>query len=145
MESTGWAVIHCLAPEPAEETLERLGYTVYLPRFKARLIGVRIVDGHRIRTRGLGSIIERVLFPQYLFVLWRDGLRERPINVAGGYLLRHPPDDSGQAWPKLLTVELVDELRRRVADGEFDQTGPKPRRWVNIADPELLERIAAGR
>jgi len=145
MESTGWAVIHCLAPEPAAETLDRLGYNVYLPRYRRRLIGVRIDDrGRRIRTRGLGSIVDRVLFPTYLLILWRPGLRERPIHLAGGHLLRYLPDADGQARPKLLSVELVDEIRRRVADGEFDQIGPKPaRRWVNIAAPELRELMAA--
>jgi hypothetical protein len=140
MATTGWAVIHCRSPEPAEETLDRLGYVVYLPRYKTRLAGVRIdAIGRRIRTRGPGSIVERVLWPQYLLVLWHDGLRERPINVAGGYLLRYAPDATGRAWPKLVPSEQVDELRRRVDRGDYDQTGPK--RWVSMADGlrELLE------
>ena len=102
MESTGWAVIHCLAPEPAAETLDRLGYTTYLPRYRRRLIGVRIdARGRRIRTRGLGSIVDRVLFPSYLLILWRPGLRERPIHLAGGPGIGQPLGGDGDGGRSL--------------------------------------------
>ena len=39
-------------------------------------------------------------------------------------MLRYLPDADGQARPKLLSVELVDEIRRRVADGEFAASDP---------------------
>jgi hypothetical protein len=147
MESTGWAVIRTTASlEPLEEALDRIGYTVYLPRYKARLIGVRIdAIGRRIRTRGLGSIVERVLIPGYILVWWpAGGLRERPIAILGGYILRHPLGADGQAWPKLVSVEEVDKLRARVAAGEFDSVGASQpagkRPWQNLAtlQAELL-------
>jgi hypothetical protein len=141
----GWAVARFVAVEPAGEALERAGYQIYVPKYKRRLIGVRIdALGRRVRCRGLGSIVSRPLFPTYVLVSWPiGGLVERPIAILGGYILRYARDPDGQARPKLISIELVDELRRRVAAGEFDQLGPKPRRWVNLADPALLELLAA--
>ena len=150
MESTGWAVARFVAVEPAEEALLRAGYQVYCPKFRRRLIGVRIdASGRRIRTRGLGSMVLRPLFPTYLLVGWPDGgLRERPIKHAGGRLLRYPLDAAGQALPKLLSLETVADLRARVDAGEFDM-GPRKKsarplqRWFKVADPAWRELLAA--
>jgi hypothetical protein len=125
---TGWAVVHCHAcpPDVAEEAIARAGYTVFAPRYRARLAGVRIdATGRRIRPRGLGSIVTRPLFPAYLFVEWRADTRERPIRVVAGgcRIRRYPVDTEGRTPPKLLSVELVDELRARIDAGEFDRIG----------------------
>ena len=125
---SGWYVVlsRVQCEDLAAAALERADYTVFLPRFKKMLAGVRIAHGRRIRTRGLGSVVERTLFPGYLFVLRLPEQRERPILTAVGVtrILRYPPDATGHAAPKLLAGEIVEEIRRRCDAGDFDQVGP---------------------
>jgi hypothetical protein len=142
----GWLVLHCHVPQDvAAEAIERAGYETYNPHYRARLAGVRIdATGRRIRTRGLGSIVERVLLPGYILIAWHPDLRERPLRLAAGEsrILRYSLDADGQARPKLLSPDRVDELRTRVDAGDFDEIGRrasgKAARWTPIA--ELLRQ-----
>ena len=130
-ELEGWTAVMVRAQreDDVDEALTRVGYDVFLPRYKKRLAGVRVdlATGWRIRTRGLGAIIERPLFPTYTFVHLRAGLRVRPILVTPGVvrILCHPADANGYEAPKILRDAIIDELRTRVEAGDFDQV-PRP-------------------
>jgi hypothetical protein len=124
----GWLVVvsRVACEDMAEAAIERAGYVVFLPRYRARLVGVRLdAGGRRIRTRGAGAIVLRPLLPPYMFVRWHDGLRQRPLLVAAGVaqILRNAPDAAGVGRPKLVSAAIVEELRHRVDAGHFDTVG----------------------
>ena len=66
---SNWYLVYCKArqEESAASGLEEQGYTVYLPKFKAR----------RRRSQGMVDVVQP-LFPRYLFVSVRD--KEQSIS-----------------------------------------------------------------
>ena len=123
-----WLVVmtHPHSEGYAEAALARIGCEVCLPRYRRRLVGIRIDgDGRRIRTRGPGSIVRRPLFPAYLFVQHDADRGALDIATSPGVarVLRHR---SGR--PKLLADDVVDEIIRRCEAGEFDMVGTRHRR-----------------
>jgi transcription antitermination factor NusG len=147
-ETVGWAAVMTRSQreDDVNETLLRLGYRTYLPHYKRRLAGVRVdpVSHRRIRTRGLGAIVERALFPGYLFVHLRPQLRVRPILVTPGVvrILRHPDEE---AEPQLISDGIIDELRERVEAGDFDQVPRpglgKPARRIDIKSGDRVRTV----
>lgn len=114
----GWAVV--ISNPSAEfyvaKQLLRIGYRSFLPVYQKLLRGVRIIEGRRVRTKGIGDLVSRPLFPRYLFAeLWDE--EWTPITrLPGVYDL---------IWrgevPARLDEDLVEGIRRKVNAGDFDE------------------------
>jgi hypothetical protein len=65
--------------------------------------------------------------------------------VAGGFrILRNPVDTEGRAPPKLLSADIVDELRARVDAGDFDLVArPAPGKTPRRIDIKAGDQVRA--
>jgi len=116
---SAWYVVHTqpMAEQRAAANLRRQGYEVYLPLYRRRVSHARRI-----------AMVERPLFPRYLFVRFdptRD--RWRPILATFGvsFLLR-----LGET-PIPVPGGIVDALRANEAARAFDET-PAPARKLGI-------------
>jgi hypothetical protein len=125
-----WAVV-MTAPArefEAEAAIERAGFETFLPRYQRILKGVRVgPNGRRIRTRRMGELVSRPLFPTYLFVELGPGFESRRVLMAScvSRIVRHAPVD-GLAAVARVDHGIVDQLRAACESGLFDQTPPEP-------------------
>jgi transcription antitermination factor NusG len=140
---SGWAVV-MTAPqreEAAEAAIERLGYTTFLPRYQRLLKGVKVgPNGRRIRTRRLGELVSRPLFPTYLFVaLVPGGFDSRRIIMVSCVvrIVRHAPIDGLAGAVAPVDPAIVDELRQACEAGIFDQVPPVPGDQVRVTDGDF--------
>lgn len=120
----GWFAVYTRprAEATAQEHLRRQGYEVYLPRFQKYRRHARRVD-----------VVNRPLFPRYLFVAFDKMQRWRPILSTVGVcdIVRQ-----GNA-PSMLPTSLIVEIQSREQNGWFDQISPlarfKPGDAVRVA------------
>jgi len=134
------------AEDVVESRLRAAGADAYCPRYRRRLAGVRIDEatGRRIRTRQPGGVIYRPLFKSYVMAaLHVDEDTYAIAHMAG--VVKVLRRESGT--PRLLPVEIVDEIRARVDSGEFDEIAPgpagKPGKRLDIAAGDRV-RTARG-
>lgn len=120
---TGWVAVICRPANEnlAAQSLEAAGFTVYLPRYRKLLRGVRLVHNKRVRTRSLGDYVWRPLFPGYLFASITSqhplGLMCRSLGVSG-YLRRE------DRRPAFILPEILERLRYDEISGIWND-GPQ--------------------
>lgn len=134
----GWAVIVTKpgAELTAEKAIEDAGYPIYFPRYRKLLRGVKIVRGRKVRTRGPGEIVERMVFPGYGFLVFDPSADHHGLTTCPGVagLLRTTPS----APLYLLPDHEVAALRARVESGEFDDKAIVVPRPVAISKGDIV-------
>ena len=121
--TSGWAGVKTkhLSEEVAEKSIREVGYRVYLPRYQKKL------QGHRAGSRA--APVMRPLFPRYLFVEVHPGQRVAPIIYARGVedlIWRAGDIGAGDdRRPSLVPHDLIEEIRRKEKNGEFDAVNRK--------------------
>lgn len=130
--AAGWAVVvtKIMAEHVAERTIRAGGYRVFAPSYK-KLLRPRLGPDHK--RSGKGEIVSRPLFQGYVFVELHPGQEFGEQLFAGvSRLLRHPPVDNMTGRPKLIPDAVIEALRVRVDDGDFDKL---PTSWKIKAEP----------
>ncbi|MGQ0445948.1 MAG: transcription termination/antitermination protein NusG [Beijerinckiaceae bacterium] len=120
-----WFVLYTKSQSEARaaEGVERHGFESFLPVLR-----------RQVRRRGKRIVIERPLFPRYIFIgfaappPWLDVLRIEGVLMVIG----------NQGKPLRVDSAIVDRLRERVASGEFERRSPPAIR------PGMTVRIGAG-
>jgi hypothetical protein len=126
--------------DQVESALIEAGFYPYVPRYKKRLRGCRIDEhtGRRVRSRRDG-FVTRPLFQSYVLV----GLHPDDDTYAVGHargVLRLLRDALNR--PRLISLAIVAEIRRRVDSGEFDEIPPDaPGRPAKRVDLNIGDRV----
>lgn len=119
MTEAAWAIVrtHPQAETLALQSIVALGYEAWLPMYRKRLIGSRVENGRRIRSRQDGEVM-RPLIQSHLFVLVHYGDKAWVIEGAKGVrrLFRYLESDT----PKRVRWTEMHRLRSSVEAGAFD-------------------------
>lgn len=123
-QESGWCAVITRPQheEVAEKAMIDAGYDVWLPRYKKRLRGVKMVDGRRVRSKSDG-FIERPLIRGYVFLLLAYGDEAWAVDGLNGIhrVMRHRDVEGYPAAPKRIRGRVLEQLREAVDAGLFDE------------------------
>lgn len=135
-DELGWGLVYTnpSAEDFLKTYLRRTGFRVFLPLYRKLMRGVRITaDGRRVRSRGVGDLVMRPVFPRYLFVELEPDQPWQSIKTAPG---AHSLIMNTVGHPARLRCDFIEHLRWRVDNRDFDESK------IPESHKEIMEALA---